>query len=123
METTLEVLPTRKSGREVHRHCLMRSRRSLRTLEKTDLEQFDLALEDLETAMAAIHAEHEAEFACWKLDCQATRDQSQLPSKASSWRRRGDVAGQPDLRLRRLPELHWRGRFRASGVSAAPFTP
>lgn len=45
METTLEVLPTRKSGREVHRHCLMRSRRSLRTLEKTDLEQFDLALE------------------------------------------------------------------------------
>lgn len=31
-----------------------------RKSEKTDPEQFDLALEDLETAMAAIHAEDEA---------------------------------------------------------------
>jgi len=32
-----------------------------RKSEKTDPEQFDLALEDLETAMAAIHAEDEAD--------------------------------------------------------------
>ncbi|WP_416068708.1 IS66 family transposase (plasmid) [Rhizobium sp. ZK1] len=32
-----------------------------RKSEKTDSEQFDLALEDLETAMAAIHAEEEAD--------------------------------------------------------------
>jgi len=33
-----------------------------RKSEKTDPDQFDLALEDLETAMAAIHAEDEAEL-------------------------------------------------------------
>ena len=32
-----------------------------RKSEKTDPDQFDLALEDLETAMAAIHAEDEAD--------------------------------------------------------------
>ena len=32
-----------------------------RKSEKTDLNQFDLALEDLETAMAAIHAEDEVD--------------------------------------------------------------
>ncbi|MBY5818443.1 transposase [Rhizobium leguminosarum] len=39
-----------------------------RKSEKADPEQFDLALEDLETAIAAVHAEHEA-------DCPSGRPQ------------------------------------------------
>ena len=44
-----------------------------RKSEKTDPDQFDLALEDLETAMAAIHAEDEAEDRCSQATGQATR--------------------------------------------------
>lgn len=36
-----------------------------RKSEKNDPDQFDLALEDLETAMAAMHAEDEADTPAW----------------------------------------------------------
>ena len=54
-----------------------------RRSEKSDPDQFELALEDLETAIATIHAEEDAEIA----------------AQAPAADRGGDRARQPDLRL------------------------
>lgn len=50
-----------------------------RKSEKSDPDQFDLALEDLETAMAAIHAEDEADAPA------GTRMPTARPTLVASW--------------------------------------
>lgn len=84
-----------------------------RRSEKTDPDQFDLALEDLETAMAAIHAEEEADTPAGN---RATKPRAPIAALFLSIFPcgRGDRAGKPDLRMRRLPASHRRGCLRAA---------
>ena len=86
-----------------------------RKSEKVDPEQFDLALEDLETAIAAIHAEDKADSAPGKPQPKARAANRGSLSRPSSPCRRDHRPGKPDLQLWRRPALHRRGRIRASG--------
>jgi len=59
--------------------------------EKTDPEQFELALEDIETAMAVVHAEDEAlDLPASRAASQASQHQSRITAQASAPHRRSD---------------------------------
>ena len=86
-----------------------------RKSEKTDPDQFDLALEDLETAIAAVQAEDEADAPAGKrVSKPRATNRGSLPSHLPRIEEI-DRAGKPGLRLRRMPALHRRGCVRAAG--------
>jgi len=96
-----------------------------RRFREGDPEQFDLALEDLETPLAAIHARMRRTI-CREQDCQARAINRGFLQKTFSRCRRGNRAGKPwsaaaavclhsqSLRMSRALGMWFLGTFRGS---------
>ena len=86
--------------------------------EKSPSGQYDLALEDIETAIAAIHAEDDSDQLAGPVvrvrKAQEPQHQPRCAAQASAAHRARDRAGQFGLRLRPRPARHRRGRVRTA---------
>ena len=87
--------------------------------EKSDPDQFELALEDLETAIAAVHAEEDAEDRAARRPAKRrSANRGSLPKHLP--RIEKIIEPKPGLWLRRRSALHWRGRLRAARRDPGP---